>query len=106
MTTSCQFDARGELVITILNQGKKEAKATTTEVVFGALPAIRLPTRPILPGESASVTFPVPDDCYQPECQFRITADANNEVEELDEGNNSAQGRCEAGQPPGIRRRP
>ncbi len=99
VTTSCQLDDQGQLVITILNQGKKEAKATTTEIAFGTLPPIRLPTRPIPPGESASVTFPVPDDCFRPECQFQITVDAKNEVEESEERNNQVIGRCAAAPP-------
>lgn len=42
------------------------------------------------------MTFPVPEDCFQPDCRFRVTVDAKNEVEEIDEANNQSEGRCEA----------
>lgn len=97
MASTCRLDEKGRLVVTIHNQGKRISKATTTQIVFGSLPAIRLPTRPVPPGDSVSVTFPIPEECFQPECQFRITVDANNEVDETDEMNNSAKGLCGGG---------
>jgi subtilase family serine protease len=38
--------------------------------------------------------FQIPPGCFDPNCEFRITVDLNNEVNESDEGNNIAKGTC------------
>ena len=94
MSAACRLDAEGRLLITIHNRGKKTAKATTTQVEFGSLPPIRLPTRPVPPGDSQTVSYRVPEECFRPACRFRITVDARGEVTESDETNNVAEGSC------------
>lgn len=32
--------------------------------------------------------------CFNPECEFKITVDANNQIKESSETNNSADGSC------------
>lgn len=99
MTVGCRLDAEGRLIVTIRNQGKKTSKATTTQIEFGDLPPVRLPTRPVPPGGAESVSYRVPEECYRPDCRFRVSVDALDEVAETDETNNDAQGFCPAAEP-------
>jgi len=37
----------------------------------------------------------VPGNCFSPDCSFKITVDANNQINESNhEGNNTANGGC------------
>ncbi len=91
---ACLLDADGRLLITIRNLGKREAKATTTQVEFANLPPVRLPTRPIPPRGSETVAYRIPEECFNPDCRYRITVDALDEVQETDESNNSSESLC------------
>jgi subtilase family serine protease len=48
----------------------------------------------LAPGASVDLFFPIPPACFNPNCEFRITVDANNQVNESNEGNNVAKGTC------------
>ena len=37
---------------------------------------------------------PIPNECWNPDCDFTIFVDPNEEVPETNEGNNEAAGRC------------
>ena len=93
---SCDRDAQGHLEITIYNYGNKPAIATTTQVSFASLAPVIVPTRPILPGQSATLTVPIPDRCYSPTCHYVVELDARHEVAESDEVNNRLVGQCPA----------
>ena len=82
------------LTVTIKNQGIGAAGASVTKVDFGALGQVSMPTPPLAPGASVDLFFPIPPGCFDPDCEFRITADANNQVNESNEGNNVADGSC------------
>jgi hypothetical protein len=90
----CRRDEKGNLIVTVLNQGTAGAGPSVTEVDFGAFGVTALPTPPLVPGASVDLLFPIPFGCFNPDCQFRITVDANNQVVESDEGNNFASGTC------------
>jgi len=45
-------------------------------------------------GSFVDVQFEIPAGCFEPDCDFQITVDANGEIEEFDEANNSAAGKC------------
>ena len=53
-----------------------------------------MPTPPLGSGASVDLNFPIPRGCFDPDCEFRITVDANNQVIESDKGNNFASGTC------------
>lgn len=95
----CLLDEKGRLAVTVTNQGKRDCKATTTEIVFASLPPVRLPTRPVGRGTSVSVFYPIPDVCFAPQCRFEVRVDAKDEVQEANEGNNSAAGLCRRPEP-------
>ncbi len=90
---------KGKLIVTVKNDGAKAAPATTTTVDFNVGGSVQLPT-PALPAFSAPVnlTTPVlvPAACYTPNCSFKITIDAQNQVPESNEGNNNTVGWCVA----------
>ena len=90
----CRRDDQGRLVITVRNQGTADAPASTTMVVFSPGVSFPLPTPPIPAGGSVDLPILIPAACFSPDCEFTIIADANNQVTESDEVNNTAGGRC------------
>ena len=65
-----------------------------TEVDFFAFGKVSMPTPPLGVGALTDLIFPIPPGCFNPNCEFRITVDANNQVSESNEGNNIAKGIC------------
>jgi hypothetical protein len=82
------------LTVTVKNQGTGGAGPSVTEVDFLGLGKVSMPTPPLGPGASVDLFFPIPLGCFNPNCEFRITVDANNQVNESNEGNNIANGTC------------
>jgi hypothetical protein len=83
------------LVVTVKNQGNGNAGPSTTRVDFGAFGFVDMPT-PAIPAGTA-VDLPGvkhPEHCFNPDCDFRITVDFGNQLDESDEGNNVASGFC------------
>jgi hypothetical protein len=92
----CQRDGHGNLVVKVENQGDAFAPAFFTEVTF-------LPGGPtseggsgLSPSETRNDVFPIPAECFNPDCNFLIRVDSTDIVDEgvNGEGNNSAVGRC------------
>lgn len=83
-----------ELTVTVRNQGTGPAGASLTEVDFGRHGRVAQPTPALVAGASADLKFAIPLGCHDPDCQFTITVDANNDVAEADESNNVASGIC------------
>jgi len=90
----CRRDDQGRLIVTVRNQGASGAGPSTTTVDFGAFGTVSLATPALGPGDSVDLLFPIPPGCFNPDCHFRITVDANHQVVESDEGNNFASGTC------------
>jgi hypothetical protein len=90
----CRRDDRGNLIVTVKNQGSADAGASTTTVHFVPGGAFSQPTPPIPAGGSADLLFPIPGVCFNPDCDFRIIVDSANQVTESDETNNFASGTC------------
>lgn len=85
----------GKLIVTIRNQGDAVADESTTRVTFRSGSSFDLPTPPIPAGASVDLEpLTIPGDCYEPDCFFTIIADAEHEVDESDEANNTATGCC------------
>lgn len=82
------------LIVTVRNQGSAGAGPSVTRVDFGPFGSVSLPTPPLAAGASIDLFFPIPGGCFDPDCEFRITVDANQQVAESDEGNNTANGVC------------
>jgi hypothetical protein len=93
-TGFCRRDAKGNLIVTVKNQGSADAGASTTTVVFAPGGTFSKPTPPIPAGGSVNLAFPIPGQCFDPDCSFRIIVDSSNQVTESNETNNTASGTC------------
>jgi hypothetical protein len=82
------------LTVTVKNQGTSGAGPSVTEVDFFAYGKVSMPTPPLAPGASVDLLLPIPPRSFDPDCEFQITVDANNQVNESDEGNNIGRGTC------------
>ena len=92
----CNRDDEGRLVVAVKNQGTAEAPASETKVVFSGSGVVTQMTDPLAQGDSVNLFFTIPAGCFNPDCDFTITvnADAGNPVDEDIDTNNSADGRC------------
>ncbi|HHS83845.1 MAG TPA: hypothetical protein ENK38_02835 [Gammaproteobacteria bacterium] len=84
----------GKLVVTVKNQGCGSAGHSITEVDFFSYGKVSLPTPPLAPGATVDLFFPIPPNCHDPDCEFRITVNASGSVTESDMSNNKAGGTC------------
>jgi len=84
----------GALIVTVRNQGLATAGPSTTHVDFSGGGAVSMPTPSLAPGQSVDLSFPIPPGCFSPDCGFKITVDANGDVVEANEANNTATGIC------------
>lgn len=88
----------GLVLVYVKNQGGMIAGRSEVQITFSAGPdtyhVSKTATGPIAPGDTHIVGFPIPTDCWQPDCHFTITVDALNEVQESNESNNSVNGTC------------
>ena len=90
----CPTDADQRLLITVSNEGKRRSIATTTVLQYEDRPPIHVPTRPIAPEQSQTLTIKLPDECLWSVCSFQIQVDYKDEVIEKNENNNRLQGDC------------
>lgn len=96
----CDLDNQGRLVVHVKNQGVGDAPASMTTVEFTWQPnnsqTVNLPTPAITAGSTVELIphAEMPIGCHDPDCGFTITVDANSQVDESDETNNSVQGLC------------
>jgi len=95
----CNLSGESEspkLGVSVQNIGEGESPASMTTIEFFPGGSFLLQT-PALPGGESVDLMPVaiPLECFDPDCDFRITVDPRNEVNESGgEGNNVADGRC------------
>lgn len=85
-----------KLGVSVENIGDGESPASMTTIEFFPGGSVQLQT-PALPGGESIDLMPVaiPLECFNPDCDFKITVDWRNEVNESGgEGNNEADGRC------------
>ena len=91
----CSLESDGNLLrVTVKNQGKAGAPASVTTVLFIPGVSIARKTPSLAAGASTNFTVEIPKNCFNPDCRFRITVDAEKTVTESNEGNNSANGIC------------
>jgi CARDB len=84
-----------QVVVRVENQGGAFAPASITKVDFFSFGSVDVPTLGISPGEFIDLgPIKPPAGCFNPNCQFRITVDSGNSVDESDQENNSANGVC------------
>ena len=83
------------LMVRVRNQSNEDVFVqTTTTVTFSPGGTESVSTAPMPGGSMTDVTVPIPSACFNPDCDFAITVDVDNEVEEAVENNNTADGTC------------
>jgi subtilase family serine protease len=83
------------LVVRVENKGPAPALIpSTTRVDFPGFTTQDVTTPPIAAGASVDLMVPIPFGCFNPDCDFRIIVDVNNEIPETDETNNSVADFC------------
>jgi hypothetical protein len=90
----CTIDDEGLLVVNLKNKGTAAAGPSTTRVRFIGNGTASTVTPPIPAGDTSSVRFAIPNGCFNPDCDFEITIDANDTVVEANERNNRVEGGC------------
>lgn len=86
---------RGKLVVTVKNQGTKNAPASITTVEFSPGGSFQLTTPPIPAGGTVDLSpLSIPGSCFNSDCDFKITVDSKGQVKETNEGNNTGIGNC------------
>lgn len=85
----------GNLVVRVRNQTNEDVfDQSTTIVVFSPGGPKSATTAPMPGGSMTDVIFEVPSACFNPDCDFTITVDANSDITESREDNNVADGIC------------
>ncbi|MGH2775522.1 MAG: CARDB domain-containing protein [Actinomycetota bacterium] len=90
----CRRDKENNLTVTVCNHGSAPAGPSVTQVDFGTHGAASVPTPALAEGACIDLKVPIPPGCFDPDCEFRITVDVNNDVDEEIESNNFASGIC------------
>ena len=92
----CRRPDPGEnLVVRVRNQGNKSIfRHSTVLVVFNPGGPREGNARPIGSGDFTDVKFEIPTGWFDPDGDFKITVDANNDINETNEDNNGAVGIC------------
>jgi len=96
-TASCmRSEDSPRLTVAIANVGDFAASASRTLVQFGSEPTSTVvrSTGSIAAKRVRSFELDFPAACDRVECTWKVTVDAGHEVDEADEGNNTASGRC------------
>lgn len=93
----CYGDTPGRLTVGVHNLGNATAGASQVKVVFvlrGLNKTVTQPVPSLAPGATGNLLFDYPAGCSNPDCNFSITVDSQNQVPEKLETNNQANGRC------------
>ena len=91
---ACRRDNLGRLMVKVNNQGTTAAQASVTKVEFFPGGIFTLNTPGISPSGTVEMPVNIPAACWNPDCDFQITVDSNNQVDEANENNNSASSAC------------
>jgi hypothetical protein len=84
-----------KVVVSVKNQGNAASPVSTTTVQFSPEGSFRLATPAIQPGGSANLEpLNIPPACFNPDCNFTITVDSDNQIKESNAKNNTTDGRC------------
>ncbi len=90
----CQRDDTA-LTVRVRNQANPDVFEQSTVVVDFSPGGPRTATTPPIAGGSfADVMVEIPAGCFNPDCDFEITVDANDDIDEADETNNAEAGAC------------
>ena len=89
----CDFDNEN-LIVYIKNQGTADAGPSTVEVDFGIHGKVSQPVPSLTVGTTTTILIPMSHVCYDPDCEFVITVDSSNDIDESNELNNIQISSC------------
>jgi len=79
----CRRNDDGDLVVRVRNQTNNDVLTETkTSVVFSPGGEITRTTSLLPGGSSHDSMFPIPPGCFNPDCDFTITVDKDDQVDE------------------------
>lgn len=82
-------------MVRVRNQTNEDVfDQSTTIVEFSPGGPKSATTAPMPGGSMTDVSLEIPADCFNPDCDFTITVDANDDIDESRENNNTADGKC------------
>ena len=92
----CDMTSVPQLRIVIQNQAEGAAPSSITRVSFSPGGSVNIPTAPLQSAQRTVLApVPIPTACFDPDCDFTITVDANAKINETTgEENNVTEGRC------------
>jgi hypothetical protein len=83
---------KGEVSFDVVNPENGNAGPSVTVVSFKGAAEARIDTPAVEAGRSVTQSVQVPDSCFSPDCDYSITVDADGQVSETDEGDNTVSG--------------
>lgn len=84
------------VVVTLRNQGPSDARSSVTTITFAGADSVQVATSSVEGGRITTLPpVAIPTACYAPNCFFQVIVDSNDDVDESDEGNNTAEVTCE-----------
>ena len=82
-------------MVTVKNQGTIKSASSTATVEFVPGGSFTLSASTRVAGQQIELPpLDIPASCWNPDCEFKLTADSGNRIEESDEVNNTAAGTC------------
>jgi CARDB len=82
-------------MVRVKNQGKVGCPASTTRIEFLPGGSVSIPTPAIPAGSSVDLApVAIPAAAWNPDADFKITVDADGQVNEFSEDNNTGSGKC------------
>lgn len=88
----CNVDDSNNLIVYVKNQGEADAPASLVKVQFylaSGLQELSSAVEAIPMGETKSVSFAIPSGCFNVDCNFIITVDSGEGIDESSELNNT-----------------
>ena len=85
------------VVVTLRNQGPSDADSSTTTITFAGAGSVNVATGGVEGGRIETLPpVAIPAACFAPDCFFQVVVDSIDDVDESDEGNNTAEVTCPA----------
>lgn len=82
------------LIVRVRNQSNSDVIIPSTTIVTFFDGPQSGTVGPMAGGASFDVMIPIPSGCFSPDCSFKISVDANDDIDEDREDNNKADGIC------------
>ena len=89
----CYVDGN-EVIVRVENSGTTALTDVEVLIDFPSFTSHTKTTGPMTAGQIVEVRAPIPSGCYNSDCNYRITLDPNNLIQENNENNNVQEAIC------------